>query len=146
MLPARLLSVLLLVGLGSTAALGQKHAADGDKAVPDTVVQRVSSAVQAGDAQRLLTPAADWIEMSLFGTRTVYSRAQASYVLRDFFDQHPPEDLVLVDTTGAGTNFFLRGRLDPARGEQPLQVYVRLLRHEKKGWRLHEVRIDSEAE
>lgn len=145
MLLVRLSLVLLLVGLGGTAAFGQEQATP-KEAVPDTVVQRVSSAFQAGNAQLLLNSAADRIEVSLFGTRTFYSSAQAFYVLSDFFERHPPANFVLADTTGAGTSTFLRGRLNHTRSERPLQVYVRLVRYEKKTWRLHEVRIDSEVE
>jgi hypothetical protein len=142
---ARLLLVLLLIGLGSSTAWGQERD-EGTGVVPDTVVQRVSGAFQSGNAQLLLTPAADRVEVSLFGARTVYSSAQAFYVLREFFERHPPNAFVLADTTGTGASCFLRGVFNHGRGERPLQVYVRFVRHGAKTWQLHEVRIDTEAE
>jgi hypothetical protein len=143
----RLSLILLLAGLGTTVARGQDQVPEAaEEAVPDTVVQRVSTAFRTGDARRLLSPAPDRVEVSLFGTRTFYSSAQAFYVLRDFFETHPPAGFDLADATVAGESCFLRGRLEHTRSERPHQVYVRLVRHEGETWRLHEVRIDVEAE
>jgi hypothetical protein len=113
--------------------------------VPDTVLQRVTTAFSDGNAQLLLSPAADRVEVSLFGTRTFYSSAQAFYVLREFFDTHPPAAFSVNDATGAGRSCFLRGRLDHAHDERTLQVYVRLV-HRGDAWQLHEVRIDADVE
>lgn len=143
----RLSLVLLVTGLGASVAWGQAAPPPaGPDAVPDTVVERVSLAFQSGSAQRLLTPSADRVEVSLFGTRTFYSSAQAFYVLRDFFEAHPPTRFALSDTTGAGTSCFLRGRLEHTRDERTLQVYVRLVRHQDDAWQLHEVRIGAGGE
>lgn len=143
---ARLTMIVLLVGLSTTPVRAQQQAGTAATAVPDTVVQRVSTAFREGNVRRLLTPAADRIEVSLFGTRTFYSSAQAFYVLREFFDTHSPVEFVLVDATGAGKSCFLRGRIAPDRDERPLQVYVRLVRKGTETWQLHEVRIDSESD
>jgi len=143
---ARLSLIVLVIGMGATAASGQDQEEAAAAVVPDTVIQRVSDAFQAGDARLLLAPAAGRVEVSLFGTRTVYSSAQAFYVLRDFFERHPPAAFTLADTTGTGTSCFLRGRLVPTQGARPLQVYVRLVRREGDQWQLYEVRIDSKAE
>src|SRR6056297_2597403 len=130
MASVRLAFALLLFGLGTTAAWGQTSSPDGPKSVPDTVLRRVTTAFIDGNAQLLLSPAADRVEVSLFGTRTFYSSAQAFYVLRDFFEAHPPARFSLADTTGAGTSGFLRGTFVHTRGERSLRVYVRLVRHE----------------
>ncbi len=143
---ARLSLALLIIGMGATTVRGQDQSVVDPRAVPDTVVQRVSEAFRAGDAQLLLAAAADRVEVSLFGTRTVYSSAQAFYVLSDFFERHPPAAFTLADTTGTGASCFLRGRFTHAHGERPLQIYVRLVRHDERAWQLHELQIDSEAE
>ena len=139
----RLSFVLLVTGMSVSAAVGQSSAPGGTDAVPDTVVQRISTAFQSGNAQLLLSPSADRVEVSLFGARTLYSSAQAFYVLRDFFEAHPPSRFALADTTGAGTSGFLRGTFVHTRGERSLRVYVRLVRHEDDAWQLHEVRIGA---
>ncbi|PQJ35407.1 hypothetical protein BSZ35_13055 [Salinibacter sp. 10B] len=145
MASVRLAFALLLFGLGTTAASGQTSSPDGPKSVPDTVLRRVTTAFIDGNAQLLLSPAADRVEVSLFGTRTFYSSAQAFYVLREFFDTHTPSSFALSDATGAGRSCFVRGRLDHAHGERTLQVYVRLVQRSDV-WQLHEVRIDADVE
>jgi hypothetical protein len=141
----RLALILLLIG-GGQSLVDAARAQETSEAVPDTVVQRVSAAFRTGNAQLLLTPSADRVEVSLFGTRTFYSSAQAFYVLREFFDVHPPARFSLADTTGAGSSCFLRGQFEHARDERILRVYVRLVRNEEDAWRLHEVRIGSGTE
>jgi hypothetical protein len=150
MAPVRFVLGLLILGMGGSLAHGQDRAADPGSsasragAVPDTVVQRVTTAFVDGDAQRLLSPAADRVEVSLFGTRTFYSSAQAFYVLEDFFETHPPADFEVGDVTEAGESCFLRGRFDHGRDERTLQVYVRLVRRGDV-WLLQEIRIDADV-
>jgi len=145
MTPVRLAFALLLIGMGTTVARGQGQAADGSGAVPETLLTRIDTAFTAGDAQQLLTPATDRVEVSLFGTRTFYSSAQAFYVLEDFFDRHPPTRFEVGDVTRAGRSFFVRGRLEHSRDERTLQVYVRLVRRDE-AWHLQEVRVDPDVE
>lgn len=141
---ARLVLALLLVGLGARGTYGQDRPT-APAVVPDTVVARVATAFADGDAQTLLTPATDRVEVSLFGTRTFYSSAQAFYVLRDFFDSHPPADFATGDATATGRSAFVQGRYDHRRDERTLQVYVRLV-HRDERWQLQEVRIDADTE
>lgn len=120
------------------------QAPDSTEAPPE-VVERVTSAFGEGDAERLLAPSADRVEVNLFGSRTIYSSAQAFYVLRDFFRSHVPHDFVIEDVTEAGTNCFVRGVYEQAQVDQPLQIYVRLDREEEV-WHLREVRIEISSE
>jgi hypothetical protein len=145
MTPVRLALALVLIGMGATVARGQGQATDEGDAVSERLVNRIDTAFTDGDAQQLLTPAADRVEVSLFGTRTFYSSAQAFYVLDDFFERHPPTRFELGDVTRAGQSCFIRGQFGHSRGERTLQVYVRLVRREA-AWHLQEVRIDADVE
>ena len=145
MTPARFALPLLLVGMMVPMARGQSSTAGDAPSVQDTITTRVATAFTSGDAERLLTPAADRVEVSLFGTRTFYSSAQAFYVLDDFFDTHPPARFEVEDVTETGESCFLRGRFDHRRDERTLQVYVRLT-HRDAAWQLQEIRIDADAE
>lgn len=141
---ARLSLIVLLIGLSLSPAWGQDQSSAIPEGVPDAVVKRVTTAFTDGNPQLLLSPSADRVEVSLFGTRTFYSSAQAFYVLRDFFDSYPPAEFVLGDATGTGNFCFLRGQFDHMRDERTLQIYVRLV--QRGGvWELHEVRIDSDV-
>jgi hypothetical protein len=145
MTPVRIALLLLLVGCSVTAAHGQVPVQETPAAVPDSVAHRVVTAFVEGDAETLLTPATDRVEVSLFGARTFYSEAQAFYVLREFFDAHPPVDFQLSDVTAAENSCFVRGQFTHDEGQRPLQVYVRLAVREA-AWRLQEVRIDEGIE
>jgi len=140
----RLFLCVLLTGVATSSVWAQEQAL-GER-VPSDVVDRVSTAFSKGDAELLLTPAADRVEVSLFGTRSFYSSAQSFYVLRHFFESHPPANFTLDDTTASGPSCFVQGRFQPARADRVLQVYVRLVRQGENTWRLHEVRIGSGGE
>lgn len=112
-------------------------------------VQRVEMAFADGTAESLLDPSTDRVEISKFGTRTFYSRAQALYVLRDFFKAHPPKRFEREEIVTAGTSFFVTGRYWHVRAEDPLRIYVRLTEPSGNAnggqamvWRLQEVRIE----
>lgn len=135
-------SILILILIGTLSpAWGQDQRTAAPDAVPDSVITRITAGLSNGDTQQLLTPAADRVEITLFGTRTFYSSAQALYVLRDFFDTHTPAEFTIGDATGAGRSCFVRGQLRHARSDRPLQIYLRLVRREAE-WELHEIRVD----
>ena len=145
MTPVRFIFFLLLMGLGVSTACGQVPVQDTPAAVPDSVATRVATAFAEGEAEVLLAPATDRVEVSLFGARTFYSKAQAFYVLREFFDLHPPVDFRLSDVTAAERSCFVRGQYIHDGDHRPLQVYVRLAARDE-AWRLQEVRIDEDIE
>lgn len=144
MVSVRLILPVLLVSIGVSVAHGQERAASSPDSVPDTVERRIATAFERGDVQALLTSASDRVEVSLLGARTIYSDAQAFYVLREFFESHPPARFTLDDVATEGESGFVRGTFEHRRDERNFQVYVRLV-HEHESWRLQEVRIDSEA-
>lgn len=164
-MPALRLSLaLLLVALGGVplGALGQpadssasasdsttfvSPSADSANAGTSSVARRVAGAFSEGDASRLLAPSANRVEISLFGSRTFYSSAQALYVLREFFRSHAPRRFLVHDIVETGASCFVRGEYEQARRDRRFQVYVRLGRPEgDERWHLHEVRIEISPE
>jgi hypothetical protein len=105
-------------------------------------LERLREAFVAGDANALLREASDRIEIALLGRSKLYSKAQATYVLQDFFRRYPPEAFTLQPNEPEAGNWFTTGRYRYRHAEQPLQVYVRFL---QKGtqWELREVRIEE---
>lgn len=144
MVSMRLVLISLLIGVGGDVAFGQERMTDTTSSVQDRVGQRVATAFEHGDAQTLLTPAANRVEVSILGAQTIYSDAQAFYVLRAFFERHPPVQFATEDVATEGQSCFVRGRYVHQEDERPLQVYVRLL-YRADTWTLQEVRIDSDT-
>ncbi len=144
-IPRRLLVLVLLTVIGGAPSVAWGQPADSTgQEEPPAVVQRIASAFADGDAGRLLTPAADRVEITLFGTRTFYSSAQALYVLREFFRRHTPRRFQVRDVMETGTNCFVQGEYEQVRRARRLQVYVRLGQPEgEELWHLHEIRIEG---
>ncbi|MFP4228572.1 MAG: DUF4783 domain-containing protein [Salinivenus sp.] len=144
MITYRIALLALLVGWVATVARAQPRDTT-SSSTPVHVVERVSDAFANGNSERLLGPSTDRIEVSLFGTRTVYSSAQAFYVIRDFFSNYAPRHFEVDDVTETGTTCFVAGTYEHDQSERVLQVFVRLVQQDEEGWRLHEVQIDYET-
>lgn len=101
----------------------------------------LQEAFAAGDARAVMAHAAGRVEVSLFGSRSQYSRSQAMYVLQNFFEDHPPRRFSWRSMSANGRSRFLTGRYWHETAERPLPVYLRLSQGEG-AWQLQEVRID----
>jgi hypothetical protein len=108
--------------------------------IPEAILNDLANALTGGDAEALLANGSDRVEVSLFGTRTYYSRAQALYVLRDFFKKYGPRRFEADDVAEAGQMYFVTGRYWHLRAERPLRIYLRVSL-QNESWRLHEVRV-----
>jgi len=86
--------------------------------------------------------AAERVELALPGRTKLYSRAQATYVLEDFFRQHPPERFTLGRTSKVAGSWIAAGVYWYRQGEDPFQVYLRL-RQKDRRWVLREIRIEQ---
>ena len=111
-------------------------------AQPTDVFERLRLALQRGDAEAVLDEGADRLEIDLLGRRKLYSRAQAAYVLREFFRRYPPTAFVVEHESQAEGNWFAAGTMHVRQGERPLHVYVRLRVH-GDGWVLQELSLGS---
>lgn len=132
--------MLVLACLGMVAILQPLRAQR--VASQDTAVmqKRLQTAFVEGDARALLETASERLAVSLFGARSFYSRAQAAYVLRDFFKEYPPQRFQVRTESHTPTNYLLVGRYWHARTQQPLRVYLHLRYRDQ--WGLEEVRIE----
>lgn len=117
-----------------------QEAQNASASVPSELVDRVSAAFQSGDAQRLLGETSSRIEVGLPGTRAYYSRSQAVYVLREFFQEHDPTRFTVDDVSEAGTSYFVTGRFWHSRSEQPMHVYTRFANGDS--YTVYEIRVE----
>jgi len=70
----------------------------GIHAQAQTVFSPMKDAVKAGDASELAKYMNTSIDLNLEGEVNTYSKAQAEFVLRDFFKKHTPSDFSIVHT------------------------------------------------
>lgn len=57
--------------------------------------EAVQGAIEVGNASRLSEHFTKKVDLSIPGTDDVFSRAQAEQILKEFFEEHPPKELVL---------------------------------------------------
>lgn len=60
------------------------------------VIDQVKEAIKAGSAKELSKYLSQTIDVTIDGKIQNYSKAQAEFVLRDFFKAHPPSDFSIM--------------------------------------------------
>jgi hypothetical protein len=60
------------------------------------VIDQVKETIKAGSAKELSRFLHNTVDVTLEGSIQSYSKAQAEFVLRDFFRQHPPNEVNII--------------------------------------------------
>ena len=58
----------------------------------DEVIDNVRAAIKAGSSRELSRHLNNVVELSINGEKSSYSRTQAEFVLKDFFNKYPPRN------------------------------------------------------
>ena len=98
-----------------------------------------------GAAKVLVRSAAPRLEVSVLGDGMLYTRGQAKYILRDFFDAHPPSSFEIEKISPAGASWFVSGRYTSTHDGAAYGIYVRLRDGSSGGderrWEIREIHI-----
>ena len=78
-------ALILLISLQSVLTFAQ-----GD------VIDQVKQTIKAGSAKELSKYLNQTVDVTLDGAVQSYSKAQAEFVFRDFFKQHPPSEFSII--------------------------------------------------
>jgi hypothetical protein len=102
----------------------------------------MKNAVKAGDAKELVKYFNNSIDLNLEGEVNTYSKAQAEFVIRDFFKRHTPTDFNIVHTgsSKAGLQFAI-GKYQS--GTDSFDVLMRV-REVEKNYLIHEMSFTKE--
>jgi len=102
----------------------------------------MKDAVKAGNSKDLVKFLNTSIDLNLEGEVSTYSKAQAEFVLRDFFKKHPPTDFNIVHTgaSKAGLQFAI-GKYQS--GADSYDVLMRV-REVEKNYLIHEMSFTKE--
>src|SRR6185369_5074351 len=102
----------------------------------------MKDAVKAGNAKDLVKYLNNSIDLNLEGEVSTYSKAQAEFVLRDFFKKHAPTDFSIVHTgsSKAGLQFAI-GKYQS--GTDSYDVLMRV-REVDKNYLIHEMSFTKE--
>jgi hypothetical protein len=125
--------VLLFVGLHAWS----------QKAYTPVNFTPMKDALKAGNAKELVKYFNNSIDLNLEGDVTTYSKAQAEFVLRDFFKKHAPTDFNIMHTGGSKTGDlqFAIGKYQC--GPDSYDVLMRV-REVDKNYLIHELSFTKE--
>lgn len=102
----------------------------------------VRDAIKAGSAKEVVKSFNQSLDINLEGEIKTYSKAQAEFVLRDFFKKHPPTDFTIVHTGSS------KGGLQYAIGnlKSSAETYNVLIRVKQAGsdYLVHEISFVKE--
>jgi hypothetical protein len=112
------------------------------QAEAQTIFTPMKDAVKTGDASELAKHINASIDLNLEGEVNTYSRAQAEFVLRDFFKKHTPSDFSIVHTgSSKGGLQFAIGKYQS--GSDSYNVLMRV-REVDKAFLIHEMSFTKE--
>lgn len=124
---------VLLIGLFLTLSLHSQA---------QTIFAPMKDAVKAGDAGELVKYFNTSVDLNLEGEVNTYSKAQAEFVLRDFFKKHSPSDFSIVHTGASkGGLQFAIGKYQS--GAESYNVLMRV-REVGKAFLIHEMSFTKE--
>ena len=117
---------------------------DASAQIGNGAIMEVQHAFANGDFETLLDRASHRMEIAIFEASRYYSRGQARYVLKTFFQQHPPRQFVLKDYYRTTRGWYAEGDYWYVNATRPLKVYLRLQLRGRQ-WELREVLIEQEG-
>ncbi len=107
-----------------------------------TIFAPMKEAVKAGNASELIKYFNPSVDLNLEGEVNTYSKAQAEFVLRDFFKKHSPTDFNIVHTGASkGGLQFAIGKYQS--GSDSYTVLMRVREVEKANL-IHEMSFTKE--
>lgn len=105
------------------------------------VEEQVDRAIEAGNASELASHFTDKVDLKTPDTDDVFSRAQAEQILKDFFKENPPEELVLEHSgTSQMKDRYRIGKLSTSNGELRVTYFMKKVDEEP---RIKKLRIED---
>jgi hypothetical protein len=89
------------------------------------VIDQVKETIKAGSAKELSKYLNQTVDVTLEGTVQSYSKAQAEFVFRDFFKQHPPSEFSIIHQgSSKGGQPFAIGQFKS--GSETYRVFMKI--------------------
>jgi hypothetical protein len=107
------------------------------------VYEDIANAIRSGDSRQLATFFGNTIDLTVIDKENVFSKAQAEFVLKDFFSKNPPKSFAIVHKGSSpdGTQYAI-GNLVTGNGKTfRTSFYVK---NSGGKYVLQELRIESE--
>lgn len=89
------------------------------------VINQVKETIKAGSAKELSKYLNQTVDVTLDGSVQSYSKAQAEFVFRDFFKQHPPSEFSIIHQgSSKGGQPFAIGQFKS--GSETYRVFMKI--------------------
>ncbi len=89
------------------------------------VIDQVKETIKAGSAKELTKYLNQTVDVTLDGSVQSYSKAQAEFVFRDFFKQHPPSEFSIIHQgSSKGGQPFAIGQFKS--GSETYRVFMKI--------------------
>ena len=106
------------------------------------IIQQIKETIKAGSAKELSKYLNQTVDVTLDGSVQSYSKAQAEFVFRDFFRQHPPSEFNIIHQgSSKGGQPFAIGRYKSA--DESFRVFMKIKAVNKQQL-LHEISFSKE--
>ena len=106
------------------------------------VIQDVRETIKAGSAKELSKYLFQTVDVTIEGKVQSYSKAQAEFVFRDFFRQHPPSEFKIIHQgSSKGGQPFAIGQYKSA--DETFRVFMKI-KSVNKEQLLHEISFSKE--
>lgn len=94
-------------------------------AAQSDVINQVKETIKAGSAKELSKYLNQTVDVTIEGNVQSYSKAQAEFVLRDFFKQHPPAEVNIIHQ-GSSKSGQLFAILQYKSGPDAYRLFMKL--------------------
>lgn len=106
------------------------------------VIYQVKETIKAGSAKELSKYLFQTVDVTIEGKVQSYSKAQAEFVFRDFFKQHPPAEFNIIHQgSSKGGQPFAIGQYKSADGTYRVFMKIKLVNKQQL---LHEISFSKE--
>jgi hypothetical protein len=107
------------------------------------VYEDVSTAIRNGDAKQLASYFENSIDLTVLDQENVYSKAQAEFVIKDFFSKNPPKTFTILHkgSSPEGTQYAIGTLVTTSGKSLRVSFYVKMTGGKPT---IQELRIETE--
>ena len=95
----------------------------------DRIMSYIQEAIESGNGESLASKSSSFVEVTLLGNSTLYSRAQAGYILKEFFREHPPSNFKIQRRMNVGNDWYMYGNYRNSSENASYRLEVRIRRN-----------------
>ncbi|MEZ4773530.1 MAG: DUF4783 domain-containing protein [Bacteroidia bacterium] len=93
---------------------------------PDRVLDEVTESLVDGDSDKLSKHFSERVEVTVLGKRQLLSKTQATYVIRDFFSNYPPDSFNTLHKGSTNGTLYALGVLRSEKGQFEVNIFIQV--------------------